>query len=441
MKRNNYLLAVLVLFFSVSAFADLQTDFRNATLKDVVPVVSNITKKAFTFSPKIADSTIFLTMPLELSREESYSLFKDALKASNLKAYEKVPGLVTIVSADNERYKQFPAGYSTIVLYVENVTSKDVIEGLSHLVSYEGFIRPVSDSVLLITDFNTNISEIRKQLKIIDSLLYSPQIQKAIILNNLLPSAVQAPKELILYPYDDISRLVVSGNKKEVEAFAVHVSKLDNSIHSLQVKLLITSVSQGFTEEFNIIPLFSSGALSLSLGSLSLNSLGNAKEGLSVLADLLTSHTDVTVHSRPFLQLTEGKPGFLNVGRELPIVVSVIDQETGQTVRNIQRKKIGLSVDLEAKVRPDGKVYLKLNQNLSSISETQIANASDIITDDQTLETDLLLDPGKIYAVGGLTDNRKSLTRSGFKYLPIFDSTDESTSSQEILIFVEVTII
>lgn len=436
MIKNNILL--LLFLFSLNVNAALKTDYRNVPLQTIVPTMSVVTQKAFTYSPDIANTSITLSMPKQLDKKETYKLFKEALRASNLIVNES-QDLVVIVSADNDKFQQSPESFSTRVYYLENAKAKAVAEGISGLLSYDGTTSAIQDRVLIVSDFNKVLKNVTRQVKKIDSLLTVTVKTKTLILNNLKPSNVQVPDSIKAYPYDELSRLVISGSPIEINSFSKQVTDLDMSIKSLNVRLLITTMTKGFSEKFNLVPIFSSGALSLSLTSLKLNTSNSLETGLSVLADLLTTNAHAKIHSSPFIQLTEGKAGILKVGRELPVKLSTINQETGQIIDNIERKQLGLSIELLARVRPDRKIYLNLSQKFSSISETQIATAQDIITDDQELKTELLLDYNKIYAVGGLTDVRKSFSKTGLKFLPFLDSTSETSQSQEIIIFLEVT--
>lgn len=436
--------AIFMLFLiaiqSPSAKADLVTEYTNTPIEIVTPAVADITRKNFTYSPEISNTTISLIMPLQVSPLKAYELFKESLKAANLKVDESNKDIYVIVSEDNDKYRNIN-DYYTSVINVQYVKAGDAVKAIIHLLSWEGKASSIGDNVLLVTDYNDNLKKIKSHLRKVERISNPLNVQETIIVNNLIPSQIQPFPGLQLIPYDKLSRLVVMGQKYQVTRFIKHIQELDTSVKSLHVRLLVTTMSKGFAEEFNIVPIFQSGALSLGLTSVNINTFEDFSSGISILANLLKSHTEVTVHSQPFVQMIEGKESFLSVGREVPIKVSTITEDTGQIKDNIERKQVGLNVSLISRVRPDGKVYLTLNQNLSSISETQLSNVSDVITDDQKLKTDLLIEPNKVYAVGGLTDVRKTLTKSGFKFIPILDSTDETETSQQIVIFVEVSLI
>ena len=243
-----------------------------------------------------------------------------------------------------------------------------------------------------------------------------------------------------LIPYDSVNRLVIVGEKSKVQILKDTVTLLDSSIQTYEVNILLTTMNKGFAEDFNLIPIFKSGALTMDLNSIDINPLNNFNTGVSVLASLFNTHSEATIISKPFIQIREGVEGSFSIGSEVPIKVSTIKQDTGQIIDNIDRKRVGLQIAVTASSRPDGLIYLKLNQTLSSIAETQLSTVSDIITNDQTIVTDLLVKPDSVYVVGGLTDNRTSKLNSGIKFLPFLDSTTDTNTTQEIFIFVEVSL-
>ncbi|WP_319379922.1 hypothetical protein [Thiomicrorhabdus sp.] len=203
--------------------------------------------------------------------------------------------------------------------------------------------------------------------------------------------------------------------------------------------MLITSISSDFSKEFQFLPGFNTGSSSLSLTSIT-KGLNPLTSGFTLLFTLLNESSSSVVEASPFLQVLENHTASFNVGRQVPFVVSIVDQDTGQSIRNIERRNIGLSVTIQTQVRPDGLISVDLKQNLSSISEALIDGASDLITDDQTLETNLQLEQNKVYAIGGLTDRRITKARSGLPFLPALDSRSKTNATKEIVIFIETSL-
>jgi len=428
--------------FSVPALSDFKIDFTNTPLGSMVTTMSNVTGKSFTFASETGSVPISLTMSKDLSKQEVYLLFLNSLKVSGLKAVEQETGLVSIypiesVTGQGNDYDN--VSFQTVVMTLVNVRANDVSKSLEPSISKGGYVAPAGDFKLIIKDTPRQITLLKSLVYSLDHKPSNPVISRTVILNNILPSTLQERDGLELMAFDDFSRLVVRGKASLVNEYVEMANGLDLSVKSVYVRLLISSMGKDFSEDFNLMGVFQFGALSMNLQSLTLNTLSVASDGISALVSLLKTHSDVKIHSKPFLQVLEGKEASFNVGREIPIVVSSIDKDTGQTVRNIERKKIGLSITLNAKVRPDGLIHLDLNQNLSAISETQLTEASDIITDDQSLQTTLLLKPNNVYAVGGLSDSRSFSSKSSVPFFSIFDSDQDSSQEQEIIIFIEVS--
>ncbi|GAB6069676.1 hypothetical protein JCM30760_07730 [Thiomicrorhabdus hydrogeniphila] len=430
---------LLLLTISINAHSEgLKTNYENVPVSRLVPIISDLTQKSFTYSPDVSDISISLSVPNDKSINETYALFKDALRASGLKVYEDSNNLVTIVNQDNESYYSAPGHFKTFIIYLRNAKTKDVQSALSHLISYEGSIQSVGDHLILITDTQENFNTLNSIIKKIDLDRDESIVTEILTLNNVKPSLIKPVDGVTIEPYDTLHRLQITGKKSLIHTFTKNVYSLDQSLKTLSVKMLITSVTKSKDKEFNIVPILSNGAVQLTGTGFAINTIKEFTSGISFLFNFLKSKQDVTIHSQPFIQLLEGEQASFNVGREVPIRTSQIVQETGQIIDNIERKKVGLSVEVSATVRPDNLIYLTLNQNFSSISETQLSTVSDIITDDQSLSTTLLVSPGTVYAVGGIIDKRKTNSDSDLAFFDIPISSNDSDLSQEIYIFLQV---
>lgn len=440
--KNKYLLPFFLFIFSSTSLADLRTNYINEPLYTMVDTVTRLTGRNFTFNSESSNVPISLTMSKQMTAQQVYILFVQSLRVAGLKAVETMPGIISIVPVSqvvDPAYRNSDH-LETVVLNVDNIEAEEVTNALQNSVSAGGFISPAGDNKIVLRDSPLNIEGLEGVIHKLDKRSLDPRVYKTLSLNNVTPSTIVGNDQIIVTPYDDHNRVVLYGKKSQVKQFTESLLSLDESFKTVYTRLLITSSTSSFSDEFNLSAIFQSGALSVSLRSIKANSIEPFTDGISAVLSLFNEKSDIQILSKPFMQLREGKKASFNVGREIPIVISQIDQESGQRINNIERKKVGLSVELLAKVRPDGLIDLDLYQNLSSISETQLENASDLITDDQSIKTSLLIEPGKVYAVGGVTDKRSVLTESGIDFLPFLDSDNQSDQSQEITIFIETSL-
>lgn len=431
----------LILFFSLSSHADMSLTYPNVPLSSIIETISVSTGKSFTYNVEAGNTPLALEMSGEHSAKVVYKHFVQSLKVSGLKAVELDDNLISIVPANFiTTFDKSSDSFQTIVLTLKNVLAKDVAKSLEKSVSLGGYVTESGDHKVIVHDLSSNIKRLRSLIFQLDSMKIEIPVYTTVILNNLLPSEIKAPDGLQVTAYDKVKRLVVYGVPSETDPFIESLNSLDTSLKTIYARLIITTMSKTFTDDFNLVALFQKGAISTDLRSISINTLNPFSDGISVVASLFNQHTEVSILSQPFIQLKEGVSGSFNIGREVPLLSSIIEQDTGQRITNVERKKTGLSVELLARVRPDGLIDVDLRQALSSISETQLEGATDIITDVQDITTSLTLYPGRVYSVGGVLDTRKVKKVSSLPLFSFMDTDESSNDSQQIVIFIEVSL-
>lgn len=435
---------ILISFFLMvvsSAYADMSLNYPSVPLSSVTETLTITTGKSFTYNVESGNTLIALKMSSELSPDIVYKNFVESLKVTGLKAVELENNLIAIVPADFiTTYDNSSDSFQTVVITLKNVLSKDVVKALEKSISLGGYLSESGDRKIVLHDLISNIPRLRTLIYELDALKQEKAVYRTVILNNILPSEVQVPDGFQVTAYDPMHRLVIYGFPSVIEPYIESLESLDTSLKTIYARLIITTMSKSFSDDFNLVALFQKGAISTDLKSISINTLNPFKDGISVVASLFNQHTEVKILSQPFIQIKEGKKGSFNVGREVPLLSSFIEQDTGQRITNIERKKTGLSIDLLARVRPDGLIDIDLTQALSSISETQLENATDIITDDQGITTSLSIYPNRVYSVGGVLDSRNVKKLSTLPFFSFLDSDESSEDNQQIVIFIEVSI-
>ncbi|WP_319379921.1 hypothetical protein [Thiomicrorhabdus sp.] len=213
MKNNSYplfLVFLLTVLFLLAkpCRADFQTSYENAPLAKVVPTISVITDKAFTFAPESSQVPISLTMPDDKSAHTVYKLFVESLKVSGLKPVHVDNDIVAIVPfSTNLSLQTGTDGFQTLVVHLNNAKSTDLAEALGKLNSFGGFVSPAGDNKLLIfdtADQNKLISQIAVKLDY-KKTLPDTTASTTLTLNNLKPSTVAQVEGLTLHAYDTLT--------------------------------------------------------------------------------------------------------------------------------------------------------------------------------------------------------------------------------------------
>ena len=114
----------------------------------------------------------------------------------------------------------------------------------------------------------------------------------------------------------------------------------------------------------------------------------------------------------------------------------------------IERRDVGITMRVTPRVNQGDVVQLEISQEVSSLLNTNVAGAADLVTNRRSIKTTVLADNGGTIVLGGLiTDDRQS-TRAqvpGLGNLPIvgglFRSRNESARRQTLFIFLRPTIL
>jgi general secretion pathway protein D len=135
----------------------------------------------------------------------------------------------------------------------------------------------------------------------------------------------------------------------------------------------------------------------------------NGQLGLGALAHALETDGNANILSMPNLITLDNEEAKIIVGQNVPFVTGQFT--TGSSggsasinpFQTIERKDVGLSLRVRPQVSEGGSVKMAIYQETSSVRPT--TNASDIITDKRSIETNVLVDDGQIIVLGGLIDD------------------------------------
>ncbi|MDX1403813.1 MAG: type II secretion system secretin GspD [Woeseiaceae bacterium] len=134
-------------------------------------------------------------------------------------------------------------------------------------------------------------------------------------------------------------------------------------------------------------------------------------DGTSFAAILraLEGDADTNIISRPSIVTTDNEEASLNVGQEVPFVTGSFTN-TGGTVgavnpfQTIQREQVGVKLTITPQINEGDSMLLKISQEISSIASSA-EGAVDLITNERTIETTVIIDDGKILVLGGLLED------------------------------------
>lgn len=165
---------------------------------------------------------------------------------------------------------------------------------------------------------------------------------------------------------------------------------------------------------------------------------GSIGEGLSVgvgrivdggtsfaaILNALKGDANTNIISTPTIVTTDNEEASLNVGQEVPFVTgSFTNTGSGgggsvNPFQTIQREQVGVKLTITPQINEGNAILLKISQEISSISESA-ASAADLITNERTIETTVIVEDGAILVLGGLIEDS---LRENTQKVPILGS-------------------
>jgi general secretion pathway protein D len=137
----------------------------------------------------------------------------------------------------------------------------------------------------------------------------------------------------------------------------------------------------------------------------------------------LEGDANTNIISTPTIVTTDNEEASLNVGQEVPFVTGSFTNTgtAGGAVnpfQTIQREQVGVKLTLTPQINEGDAILLKISQEISSIAESA-EGASDLITNERTIDTTVIVEDGGILVLGGLIED---VLRETTQKVPILGS-------------------
>lgn len=237
----------------------------------------------------------------------------------------------------------------------------------------------------------------------------------------------------------------------QVNVLGVHTVQLETQIMEVsRTKLRELGIDWGVINGDDFVTQSVSGLLTASSSAAGLATSGGETFKVGVVQNSTTflgvvralrQNNLVKVLANPTITAVDGRPASFNAGGEIPIVVPA---GLGQVA--IQYREYGTRVDMVAKVRGEGRIWLEVRPYVSEIDPTRSVTLQGISVPglrSRFLETGVELQAGQTLALGGLLQMRTESINTGLPFfgdLPylgtFFRSNRELQNEVELLITV-----
>lgn len=180
---------------------------------------------------------------------------------------------------------------------------------------------------------------------------------------------------------------------------------------------------------------------------------GSTVSNLAGLANALESQTSANILSTPNLLTLDNAEAKIIVGKNVPFLTGSYAQSTGtgaavNPFQTIERKDIGLTLKIKPQISEGGAIRLEIFQEVSSVSPTAVAGATDLVTKKRALETTVVVDDGHTVVLGGLIEDNVERSRQkvpGLGSIPIlgalFRYKSDTKVKTNLMVFLRPTIV
>ena len=401
----------------------------NGSIRVLTDWVTKKTGKSFIYQEGI-DTKLNLNIE-DAEKFKPLALLESVLISSNLSItyvngvylVSEESGVESNLLMSDPRLMQVPPG-----------STKDVIEPFDY---------PMSIQVYRVSSANLDhvtqtLLSVLPTMQTEESLKFAHELPSFTAYASALNESVVVTVPSYLHPKIDrlISQLDIKQKQVLVEAVIYETSDLHQEALGFNFRNL--KLFEGLKVDFGVSPstAFTVPGLGISYSS-----------GASIKALLNALNSDDTsrVLSTPSLRVLDLQNANIDVGQEVPFITTQQVNDEGRTVNTIERKNVGLSLSVRPQIYKDD-ITLTVRMTTGSISTDTVA--SDLITNNRTMNTSITVKDGEMVYLGGLIIDEKTLNKMGIPVLqdiPIlgyaFKDRKNKSNQRKLSIFIKTTLI
>lgn len=168
---------------------------------------------------------------------------------------------------------------------------------------------------------------------------------------------------------------------------------------------------------------------------------GILSEKLDTMLHALTKDTKVNILSTPRIMTKNNQEAVINVGQEVPFLVSTQETATGGVLTSTDFRNVGVILTVTPRINRSGTVSLDLNQQINSLIEFTLFDAPIISTREATAS--VTINDRQTMVIGGMIKDDKTETVHKISFLGdipllgnLFRRTDTRIEKTELMVFI-----
>ena len=251
-------------------------------------------------------------------------------------------------------------------------------------------------------------------------------------------------EQISVWADSQTNALIVDAPPKIMRSLMTVVDKLDIRRAQVLVEAIVVEVTLDKTAELGVtwaiegsgddapiattnFPTFGAGVVQLAgalEGDGTTNPTGLIGEGVSLgvgrISDsgvsfaavlrALRGNADTNILSTPSVVTTDNEEATLNVGQQVPFVTGSFTNTGGNgggvnPFQTVNREQVGLELIITPQINEGNSLLLDIRQEISGIAQSS-QGAVDLITNERTIETTVIVDDGQVLVLGGLIQDQ-----------------------------------
>ena len=444
MKLKRILL-VIFLAFNLFANDEINVNFKDLKISDLIKITSKIINKNILITQDI-EGTVDFVPNKTVSKNELVKILYMTLEDKGYTLVEENNILRVIKFSDTKK--------ETSIIKLKNIKAdfaKKSLDEISKSISNQdlkkqniSIIENIFDNSITFIAEKKDIDYLTKYIKNIDDNSISLKKEvKVINLKNIDASNILKILEDIVSKKenpDSLNKPIISldvesnsiiamGNTEEIAYINSLIKELDIEKAQVYVQARIIEVNDELVNQIGIsYGIFAGNANNNGLTAFS-SSLNGGSDSISLLKDaigidipdiksglalgaslnLLKQNGALDIVSEPSILAINNKESSIYVGETISIKTSSSVTDGGTTRENFQREDVGLTLKVKPRISNETKVTLEINTILEGVKTTQtISGNAD--TSKKEVKTTAILNNGESVIIGGLIENKIETT-------------------------------
>lgn len=178
--------------------------------------------------------------------------------------------------------------------------------------------------------------------------------------------------------------------------------------------------------------------------------LGAGGNDFGILVQALSQSTSARLLSTPSVTTLDNEPATIVVGQNVPFRTGsfATDGNTATPFTTIERRDVGITMNVVPRITAGGVVQLTIEQEISSLTNANVEGAADLVTNRRVINTTVMADNRGTVVLGGLiTDDRinGSSKVPGLGDIPVlgelFKTRNGRNTQRTLFVFLRPTIL